>query len=141
MTIQASALRSTIFTDIKAQIVGSAISYYDNSGTLKSGVTVTGSYIDDDQHFPQIVVNPANIGKDNYGFDREYYDNTIDVMIDIFDTRSRNIDFISDQLDNLSGLKKISGMMLINWVEARAYPVENDNKIHLKSITLTYKRR
>ena len=139
MAISNSSLRNSIFNEIKTLITG--IKYYNNKNVLTTGVTVTAAYVDDDAKLPQIVINTANVSKDEPSYDRSNMTNTVQVMIDIYSNSKRNEDYICDQIDNISGLKTISGLMLIAWDETQAYSPVNDNKVHLKSITLTFKRR
>ena len=139
MAITNSSLRNSIFNEIKLLLTG--LNYYNNSNTSVSGVTVTSAYVDDDAKLPQVVINTANVAKDEPSYDRSNMTNNIQVMIDIYTKKKKNEDYIIDQIDNISGLKTISGLMLIAWDETQAYSPVNDNKVHLKSITLTFKRR
>lgn len=141
MAITDSTLRSSIFETIYDLINGASLEYYNSAGSSVTGVTVTAAYIDDEQSLPQVVINPANIAKDDPAFKRTKFTNNVQIMIDIYTKKNKNIDYITDQIDNLSGLKNIQGLQFNSSEESRAYPVENENKIHLKSITLNYKRR
>ena len=141
MTISDSTLRNSVFTDVKACLVAASITYYNNSNVAVQGVTITASYIDDDQSFPQIVINNANVGKDEFSMNKANSTKTIQVMIDIYDTKAKNIDSICDQISALSSLYTIRGLSLVNWDEEIAFSPVNDKKLHLKTITLTYKRR
>jgi len=141
MTISNSSLRNSIYTDIKALLVAASLEYYNNSNTSVTGVKITAAYTDETTNLPEVVINTANIGKDEYSFNRSQYTNTIQVMLDVYTKKTKNIDYILDQIDNITGLKTISGLLLTGWDEVPAFSAENDNKVHLKSITLTFKRR
>ncbi len=140
MTISDTSLRNSVYLEIKNLLSSAGLQYYDNTDTAVTGVTITAAYIDDDRTFPQVVINNSNIAKSDFTFDKSAL-NTIQIMIDIYTKKAKNLDYITDQIDNISGLKSIQGMNLIAWDETKAYSPVNDNKIHLKSITLTYKRR
>ena len=142
MSISDSSLRNSIFLEIKGILGSATLSYYDNADDVVSdGVTIRAAYVDSPDSLPQIVINTANVAKDEPSFSRSNMTNTIQVMLDVYARKMKNIDYICDQLDNITGLKTISGLMLTNWEEVPAFSPENENKIHLKSITLTYKRR
>ncbi len=141
MAISDSSLRNTIYTDIKALLVAASLKYYNNTNTSVSGVTITGSYIDKEESLPQVIINNAQIGKDEPSFNRSNMTNNIVVNIDVYTKKTKNIDYITDQIDNITGLKTIQGLMLIDWSEIPAFSTPNDNKVHLKTIALTFKRR
>jgi len=141
MTISNSSLRNSIYTEIKALLVAASLEYYDNTNTGVSGVNIFGAYTDKTTNLPEVVINTANIGKDEFSFNRTQNTNTIQVMLDIYTKKTKNIDYILDQIDNISGLKTISGLLLTGWDEVPAFSNPNENKVHLKSITLTFKRR
>jgi hypothetical protein len=141
MAISDSSLRNSIYTDIKSVLDAASLKYYNNKNQDVTGVTISAAYIDDNKTFPQVIINTANVAKDEFSFNRDNMTNTIQVMIDIYTKKKKNEDYITDQIDNISGLKKIQGLSLTNWDETTAFSPENENKIHLKSITLTYKRR
>jgi hypothetical protein len=141
MAISNTSLRNSIYTDIKALLVAAALKYYNNSNTAVTGVTISAAYIDSEDNLPQVVVNTAQVGKDEFSFNRSQYTNNITVMLDVYTKKIKNQDYITDQIDNISGLKTIAGLLLVGWDEVPAFSTENENKVHLKSITLTYKRR
>ena len=107
---------------------------------LSSTVKVTAAYIDDDKSFPQVVVHPVDINKSPLSFNRSYFDNSLVVMIDIWTRKNKEKDQISDEIDDLLSSLKIDGVCLVGWDESNALEPQGGNKIHLKTITLTYKR-
>lgn len=133
VTITGSTLRSNVFEHIYDTLTAANL--------LSSTVTVTASYIDGNQAFPQVVINPANVDKDEFSFDRSNSTNTINVVLDIFTKKNKDKDLIADEIDALSGLKNINGLIFTGWSESNALEVGNENKLHLKSIVLSYKRR
>ena len=128
-------------TTLRANVYETVYDILTAANLLGGSVTVTAAYIDSTESFPQVVVNPANISKDTFSFDRSNSTNTISVMIDIYTKKNKQIDQITDAIDSLSSLKSITGLQLTDWEESKAFEPQNNNKIHLKSITLVYKRR
>lgn len=141
MAITDSSLRSSIWIDLKSELDDATLEYYDNTDTSTTGVTITGSYIDKPESFPQVVLINPDISKEEYSFDRSQYTNTINILIDIYTKKTKNLDYIADQIDNISGIKTMNGLMLNDWKEDRAFETPGNNKLHLKTITLTYVRR
>lgn len=143
MAVNDNSLRSSIWTEVKALLDAASLEYYNNANPQVSvtGVKITGAYIDEDKAFPQVVINNTDVAKDNFAFDKTNNTNNIQVMLDIYTKKAINQDYITDQIDNISGLKNIQGLMFTGWEESKAYSPENENKIHLKTITLNYKRR
>lgn len=112
-----------------------------NSANLLSGaVTVTASYIDDDAKFPQVVIHPVDVTHDTFSMDRANTRKTINVIIDVYTTKNKQIDLISDEIDSLLRPMRIPGITLIDWSEDVALSSDNDYKIHLKTISISYMR-
>lgn len=133
MAITRSSLRNSIFTTIKSILVAANL----NSGNCR----VTSAYNDKDAVYPVVVINPANISKDEFSFNRNNYNDNIVVILDIYATKISECDSILDEIDNLSSLKKINEVQFNAWDEATTFEPVNENKVHLRSVTLTYKLR
>lgn len=133
VTITGSTLRANVYEHIYDTLTSASL--------LSSTANVVAAYKDTMTSFPYVVVNPISVSKDNPTFDRSSFDNQIVVLIDIFTKKNKDIDQITDQIDNLSALKSVSGLSLVSWDESVDFTPQNENKIHRKTITLGYKRR
>ena len=133
VTITNSSVRSNIFETVYDVLT--------NANLLNGDVTVTAAYIDSADAFPQVVIHPVNVSKENWSFDRSGVRNNCEVLIDVWTKKNKNIDLISDEIDSLTSLKTVQGLMLVDWDESNAVDPYNQNKIHLKTITLGYARR
>lgn len=133
VTIESSTLRSNVWETVYDELVAANL--------LSSTVSVKSAYPDSQPSFPLVVVHPTNIEKEDWTFDRSSSRNNIEVLIDVYTKKSKQIDQITDEIDALSSLKTISGLMLVGWSESLAISPGNENKIHLKTLTLGYARR
>lgn len=127
-------------TSLRANIYETLYDSLKAANLLSSTVTVTASYIDSDSSFPQVVVHPVNVSHDSFGMDRTLTKKTINIIIDIYTKKNKDIDLITDEIDALLRPLRISGMTLIDWSEDLALATDNDNKIHLKTIAISYMR-
>jgi len=125
---------------VRANIYETLYDTLNSANLASSTATVTAAYIDEDSAFPQVVINPTSISHDSFSMDRTNTRKTISVVIDIYTKKNKNIDLISDEIDALIRPLKIAGITLIGWDEDIALSTDNDNKIHLKTISLTYMR-
>jgi len=133
VTITSSTLRANVYESVYDTLT--------NAHLLSSTVTVTAAYIDSaTAPFPQVVVNPIDIEKEFISFDKTITQNNINIVIDIWTKKNKEKDQISDEIDALLTPLKISGIHLVGWSESNALETPNDNKIHLKSIVLSYMR-
>ena len=132
VTIVSSTLRSNIWETIYDTLTAAKL--------LSSTVTVTSAYIDDDSAFPQVVINPVDVEKNSFTFDRTYSVKDIVILIDIWTTKNKQKDQISDEIDAIITPLKMGGVMLSGWSESNALETPGDNKLHLKTITLNYMR-
>lgn len=133
VTITNATLRSSMWETIYDTLTAAHL--------LSSTVTVTASYIDSaTAPFPQVVLYPMDVEKSEFSFDRSNSRKDINVMIDIWTRKNKDKDTIADAIDVLLSALNIPGVSLIGWSEANAVETENDNKIHLKTLTLTYIR-
>lgn len=106
---------------------------------LSSTVTVTAAYIDNDSSaFPQVVVHPIDVSKDDFTFDRSYSTKDIRVMVDIWTIKNKDKDEIADAIDSVLSSTLTSGVSLVGWTEDNALEAPGGNKIHLKTITLNF---
>lgn len=103
-------------------------------------VTVTASYIDDIQRFPQVVVYPVDIKKSDQSLDWTSSINNCTVIIEMYAKKAEHLDTITDSIDALTSLKTISGLSLKDWSEGTGVDISLNNKIHQKTITLVYTR-
>ena len=109
-----------------------------------STVTVTGAYIDDGQHIPQVVINPIDKTEGEYTIDNVRNTSTKNLIltIDVFTKKSKQVDTICDEIDNLIRSTVFSGIT-IQSLESNVGAVltPQNNKLHLTTITVNFKRR
>jgi len=132
VTINNSTLRSNVYETIYDTLNGASL--------LSGTATVTASYYDDDQAFPQVVVNPVDVAHSEHSFNWDHSKKNVSIMIDIWTKKNKDKDLLCDEIDALLRPLAIAGLSLINWEESNAFESPGNNKLHLKSITLTYLR-
>lgn len=132
VTITNSNLRANIFETLYDSIKAENL--------LSGEVTVTASYVDDDTKLPQIVINPADVGEDSYSFDRTYGSKTILVIIDIYTNKKKHLDQITDGLYVVIKDLGAQGISLVSWNESTAFESPNNQKVHLKSVSVEFRR-
>jgi hypothetical protein len=133
VTIASSTLRANVYETVYDILTSAYL--------LSSTVDVVASYKDTMTDFPYVVVNPISINKSNPTYDRTSMENTIIVKLDVYTRKKKEIDQISDEIDNLTTLKHITGLRFDSTDESIDFSPVNDNKIHNKSIILNYVRR
>lgn len=134
VTITSSTLRQNVYETIYDILVGANL--------LSGSVKVTAAYVDEKSAFPQVVIRSplADTDKSLSSMDNSYVHRRIDVVLDIWTKKAKELDQISDEIDALDSLKSISGLQWIGMAEDFATSPQNNNKLHLKTITLSYKR-
>lgn len=137
VTISNSTIRQNIFETIYDIV--SAITFTSTITTPR----ITAAFIDDSKStFPQIVINPVDIGRDTFtiGSDRSASNKNITVVIDVFTKKSKDLDIVSDAIQTAMDTN-FSGITLIGTSESNGIVFPNDQKIHQKSITFNFIRR
>lgn len=138
VAISNSTLRQNVYETIYDLLKAEEGSY-----GASTSVTVTGAYIDDDNAFPQVVINPVMVSKSEFTFGRAT-DNSIKdatIVIDLYSRKSKDMDVLSDYIDNLISAQNITGVMLFDSDEAMSVSNIAGNKIHSKTLTYTFRRR
>lgn len=104
-----------------------------------STATVKSAFPDDDSiTFPLVVVNPVDVDKDSFTFNRAYSTKRIRIMIDIWTSKNKDKDVIADEIDTVISSTPLSGTYLVGWSESNAVEPQGGNKLHLKSIILDF---
>ena len=133
VTITDATLRSNIYETIYDTLTAANL--------LSSTATVTAAYIDSETApFPQVVINPVNVEKPSFSFDRTISEKEITVIIDLWTKKNKDKDLLADEIDTIITPLKMGGVMLNGYSESNALETPNENKIHLKTITLSYLR-
>lgn len=138
VAINNSSLRQNVYETVYDLLKAEQGSY-----GASSSVTVTAAYIDKEEAFPQVIVNPVMVAKSDYTFSRTS-DNSlkdITVVIDVYTKKSKDLDIITDYVDNILSTASINGLMLFDADESMAISTIEGNKIRSKSLTYTYRRR
>lgn len=105
--------------------------------------TITAAFISDDPSFPQVVVNPVDVELDDpsFGSTGRNWDRTVRILIDVYTKKRKDLDIITDVLMDELDTYAWSGILFVGSEESTALETPNENKIHLKSIALTFMRR
>lgn len=104
--------------------------------------TVTAAYIEGSQApFPQIVLNPVDVDRSEPTFGTPTFRKDIRVLIDIFTKKNKQKDIAADRVMALLDNTAWSGVSLTGVTESNALETPGENKVHLKSIALTFLRR
>lgn len=132
VTINTSTIRQNVWETVYDTL--------NDANLLSSTVTVTGAYIDEAKAFPQVVVKPVSLDTDEHTLNRDYLRRNIDVTVDIWTKKSKQIDQISDEIDAIGGLKDIAGVHWVGMTEDTAISPQNEQKVHLKTLVLSYRK-
>ena len=133
VTLNTSTLRSNIFETLYDELTAANL--------LSSTATVTAAYIDSEDSFPQVVINPVDIEKTNFSFDRSNSNKSVTILIDIWTKKNKDKDLLTDEIDTIVSAISWSGSLtLAGWSESNALESPSGNKVHLKSIALTFFR-
>jgi len=137
VTILDSSLRQNVWESV-----------YDLATTsiATSDAIVTAAYIDSQPQLNQVVINPIDKSENAFTVDttRNVTTKTIVVNIDIYTKgkdSSKNIDILSDKVENIFKTNQIDGITLISFSSNFGFIYPNDNKVKLNTITLTFMRR
>lgn len=138
VSISNSTLRQnvyeTLYDLLKAQ---------EGSYGASSAVTVTAAYIDDENAFPQVIVNPVNVDKSDFTFDRTA-DNSmksVKAVVDVYTKKAKDLDIIADVVDNTLSTSSINGVTLIESSESNAVSNISEVKVHNKTLSYSFVRR
>jgi hypothetical protein len=137
VTIVDATLRQNVYEQIYDTLKAYAT---EGSYGTTTQPTVTAAYIDDSQSFPQIIISPVDIDREEYNFGQNNPTKEIRVLIDVYTRKNQDIDILSDDLDGLMDIP-IAGLNLIGASESRAFENTNQSKIHNKTLTYTYRRK
>lgn len=130
--IKSSTLRSNVFETIYDALT--------SANLLSSTATVTAAYVDKPEAFPQVVVNPSFVREDDYTFTRSYSKQRIEVIIDLYTTKAKDLDLLADQVAVAIKEMSAQGIMLTRWSEGNDIELPNNNKLHTKSISMEFLR-
>ena len=138
VTINKASQRQDLFENVYDEIKA-----YATAGSYGTSTqpTVTAAYIDNEDSLPQIVIGRVNNKKEDPVFDRSNTTNNLIIVINIYDKKNKNIDVLSDNLEEYLYTKKFTGVTMNEWNEEDDIYITNDNKIRSKTITVTYKNR
>ena len=131
-------LRQSVFETVYDLLKAKATS--EDYGT-SSQPTITASYIDDEQVFPQIVIHSPTIDQDEYTLSQSLPDQEIRILIDVFTQSNKNKDILADNINQFLDETIITGISLLGFNENDAINLDFEDKIRIKSLTYTYKRK
>lgn len=132
VVITSSTLRQNIYETVYDTLTAANL--------LSSTVTVTAAYIDSDSAFPQVVVYPVKVAKDRFTYGRDFGAESIQVMVEVYTKKAKQLDQISDEVATAMQSLKMNSLQLLDFGEDVALATDNDNKIHLKTFTFNYLR-
>jgi len=139
MTISDSTIRRNVFSEVRTIL---------NNGLSTWGASVTPVLLafhpdTNTVAFPTIVLDLVNVNEDNYTVDttRSTSDKTISVVVFVYTKRNDDAEMISDGITSAFRSNQISGMYLTSVSEDHSVITPNDNKVKLKTLSFTFKRR
>lgn len=136
-------VRNDIFTSMKNALTSASLTASDTSSS-SIAVTIKGVYNDakDKRDLPVVVINRAEVpttGLFAFGTGLKS-EREPKVQLDIFAKKNTHIDQLSDQIDTYFQSNTISGLMLIGMDESDELSPANENKVHHKSLFLTFNK-
>lgn len=140
MAINDSTLDTDVYTAVRNIIVAAA-PYVTNSAT---GSTVAAGiesvYNDKKTNKPQVIINPVENSEDNWRFGGTEGKKLINVFVDCYFTRGDGVDQVCQQIKTAVKGTNFDGMDLIGVTTNYAFPLNHENKLHLKTITFNFDR-
>lgn len=136
VTISDSTLNANVWKTVYDLIVAANLE--------SSTTTVTSAFIDNHTSFPQVVINPIEVSRSDGTIDSTMTSHTkeISVIIDLYSKKASQIDTMNDSISTLLMTTNIPGITLIAADSSGGQGIDpNGNKIHVLSLTFTYKRR
>ena len=134
-----STLRQNVYSQIYS-LINTDKSSYNTSVTP----TLNGGYPDlNNITFPSINFPNVNISKNNFsiGTSDNTSNSTISVIIYIFAKDNKDLDKLSDGIDNSIINKKFDGFFLVDTSEDDALLMPNEQKLKSKTLSYTFMRR
>ena len=133
VSIVQSTIRANVFETV-----------YDLLTAQLSAGTVTAAFIDDSPTFPQVVINPSTIMISKNTFNNSNRSFNVEVEVELFCKKNKQIDQISDEISNDLYAQESSlhsdGLFLEDVEDSNEDTFFwNEQKIHTKGILLTFK--
>lgn len=132
VTIESSTLRQNIYETVYDALT--------SANLLSGAVTVTAAYIDDDAKFPQVIIYPVSVSKDGFTYNRSFGREEVNVSIEIYTKKAKDLDQINDELVPIMQGLKMNSLQLTNIDEDIGLFTDNNNKIHQKMLGFRYFR-
>ena len=138
VAINNSTVRQNLFETVYDTLKAHATSSSYGTSTQP---TIVAQYVDDTKAMPEIVVHPANVDTGEWTFNRSNNQQNINLMVEVYTTKNKDVDVLSDDIYILLTTNKITGAMLIAHNETTSVSITNNNKIRNKVMNFTYQRR
>jgi len=110
------------------------------SSSAEPGVYRNNEDLDESSTFPRITVSPIDVSSERVSLGRGAVMNRMDVMVDIYAKKNKDIDVIADKLYSLLEATKYTGFSYVGGVDALTINTDVGSKIHQKTITFTFIR-
>lgn len=134
-TVTDATVRVALWENIYDALAG--LTY---SSSTEPGVYRNNSDIDGNDTFPRIIVNPIMVETEKDGFGRNYYSRNIKLIIDVYALKNKDIDIITDKIQNDFETRNYVGVHFIGSDNALTINTDVNQKIHMETITVTFKR-
>ena len=138
VSITKNNIRQNIFETVYDTLKAKATSSSYGTSTQP---TITASYIDSADSLPEIVIGRINNNKEDPVFNRANYTNNCVQVIGVYAKKNKEVDVLTDNIDEFLHENKITGVTLIDWNEEDDIYITNQNKLRSKTITITWKTR
>ena len=138
VTISDSTIRSNVY-----EIVYDTLNGVLSSMSASSTPVLYGGYPDiKTVNFPCIIVQPIAVSEDEFTVDstRTATSKEIIVVIEVYAEKNKDLDIITDYIVN-TFKTPIIGLFLTNTEDAYGIALPGNNKVKLKTLSLTFVRR
>jgi hypothetical protein len=139
VTVSDSSLRQNAYETLYDNIVLSC------AGLLGSTVTVTAAFISgstgNNPPLPQVVIHSPEVDYYDFSFNRANSTKEVRLLVDVYTRKAKDKDVIVDAIMNSISTTNFAGLSLVGSNESDALSNVDDNKLHLKSVAITYLRR
>lgn len=134
MTITDVTITVSAFNDFKAKLVSAM------STAGYSSVPINVMYNDKKNGRNQIVIEPPRIVEDDYSFGAIKGMKSITFIVEVYQSTPLLASTYADVIRTALNLNDIAGLDLISIDESYDFGEVNENKVHLKALSVAYQR-
>ena len=132
-------VRTELFSAVFTALSSASLTASDSASSSRT-VTIKGEYSDKTDSLPVVTVSKVNNPTEGTFF---YGGGSIReprIIIDVYSNIPKHVEQLADQIDDYLWDNPISGYMLVGLDDSDELSPANDNKVHRKSMFLTYNK-